>query len=168
MLPIQLFDPESCTFTYLLIDEATRQATLIDPVDAQLDRDLAAIKEHDVRLAWVVETHEHADHITSAGKPIEHTGAQAATPAGCGIASAGRQLEDGDKIIFGQELLTAIHTSGHSAGSMSFLCRDHVFTGYTLLIDGGVSTDVEVGSCDAFCTSVNERLCTVRAVASGR
>ncbi len=161
MLPIQLFDPESCTFTYLLIDEATRQAALIDPVDAQLDRDLATLKEHGVRLAWVVETHAHADHITSAGKLIEHTGAQAATPAGCGIASAGRQLEDGDKIDFGQASLTALHTPGHTAGSMSYLWGNHVFTGDTLLIDGCGRTDFQSGSADALYTSVKERLFTL-------
>ena len=161
MLPIQLFDPESCTFTYLLIDEATRQAVLIDPVDAQLDRDLATLKEHGARLAWVVETHAHADHITSAGKLIEHSGAQAATPAGCGIASAGRQLEDGDKIDFGQASLTALHTPGHTAGSMSYLWGNHVFTGDTLLIDGCGRTDFQSGSADALYTSVKERLFTL-------
>ena len=76
MQPIQWFDPESSTFTYLLIDEATRDAVLIDPVDTQLERDLAGLKAHNVRLRWVLETHAHADHITSAGQLIEHTGAR--------------------------------------------------------------------------------------------
>lgn len=163
MLPIQLFDPETCTFTYLLIDETTRNALLIDPVDTQLERDLAALKEHNARLTWVVETHAHADHITSAGKLIEHTGAQAATPAGCAIASAAKQLQDGDEIVFGNEKLGAIHTPGHTAGSMSYLWRDHVFTGDTLLIDGCGRTDFQSGSADALYTSVHERLFTLPA-----
>ena len=102
MQPIQWFDSETSTFTYLLIDETTRDAVLIDPVDTQLERDLAALKELNVRLRWIVETHAHADHITSAGQLIEHTGAQAATPAGCGIRPAARQLQDGDSIEFGK------------------------------------------------------------------
>ena len=163
MQPIQLFDPESSTYTYLLIDAATREGLLIDPVDSQMERDLAVLKERGVALCWVVETHAHADHITSAGKLIEHTGAQAATPAGCGIESAARQLQDGDEIAFGQQLLRAIHTPGHTAGSMSFLWRDHVFTGDCLLIDGCGRADFQSGSADALFASITERLFTLPA-----
>jgi sulfur dioxygenase len=158
MQPIQLFDPESSTFTYLLIDGATRDAVLIDPVDTQLERDLAVIREQNVRLRWVLETHAHADHITSAGQLIEHTGAQAAVPAGCGIHSAARQLRDGESIEFGSESIKAIHTPGHTSGSMSFLWRDNVFTGDALLIDGCGRTDFQSGSADALYTSITERL----------
>lgn len=163
MQPIQLFDPESSTFTYLLIDQATRDAVLIDSVDTQLERDLAALKEHNVRLCWVIETHAHADHITSAGQLIEHTGAQAATPAGCGIQPAARQLQDSDTINFGGESIKAIHTPGHTAGSMSFLWQNNAFTGDTLLIDGCGRTDFQSGSADALYTSITERLFTLPA-----
>ncbi len=161
MQPIQWFDPESSTYTYLLIDETTRDAVLIDPVDTQLEHDLAALKEHNVRLNWILETHAHADHITSAGQLIEHTGAKAAVPAGCGIQSAARQLQDGDVIEFGGESIRAIHTPGHTAGSMSFLWRNNVFTGDTLLIDGCGRTDFQSGSADALYTSITERLFTL-------
>ena len=158
MQPIQLFDPDSSTCTYLLVDPHSGDAVIIDPVDHQLERDLAAIRAQNARLVWVIETHAHADHITSAGQLIEHTGAQAATPAGCGIQPAARQLQDGDTIEFGEEKLTAIHTPGHTAGSMSFLWRNHVFTGDTLLIDGCGRTDFQSGSADALYTSITERL----------
>ena len=161
MHPIQWFDPESSTFTYLLIDEITRDAVLIDPVDTQLERDLAALKEHNVRLRWILETHVHADHITSAGQLIEHTGAQVAAPAGCGIQPAARQLQDGDTIEFGVEFVKAIHTPGHTAGSMSFLWRTNVFTGDSLLIDGCGRTDFQSGSADALYSSITERLFTL-------
>ena len=159
--PIQLFDPESSTYTYLLIDPGTRDALLIDPVDRHLARDLAALKAHGAQLRWVIETHAHADHISSAGKLIEHTGARAATPAGCGIQSAARQLADGDVIEFGDQILRAIHTPGHTAGSMCFLWHNHVFTGDTLLIDGCGRTDFQSGSADALYSSVTERLFTL-------
>ena len=161
MQPIQLFDPESSTSTYLLVDPHSGDAIIIDPVDHQLERDLAAIRAQSARLVWVIETHAHADHITSAGQLIEHTGAQAATPAGCGIQAAARQLQDGDEIEFGQETLTAIHTPGHTAGSMSFLWRGNVFTGDALLIDGCGRTDFQSGSADALYSSINERLFTL-------
>ena len=64
MQPIQLFDPASSTYTYVLFDEASREALIIDPVDEQLQRDLAVLKEHGLTLRWSVETHAHADHVT--------------------------------------------------------------------------------------------------------
>jgi sulfur dioxygenase len=158
MSPIQLFDVASSTFTYLLIDIQTRCAVLIDPVDTQIERDLAALAAHGVRLSWVIETHLHADHVTSASALIEHTGANAAVPAGCGIASAARQLNGGEVLHFGNETILSIHTPGHTAGSMSFLWRNHVFTGDTLLIDGCGRTDFQNGSADALYSSITQVL----------
>ena len=63
MLIEQLFDPASSTFTYLLLNESTREAALIDPVREQLDRDLTVLRERGVELRYVLETHVHADHI---------------------------------------------------------------------------------------------------------
>jgi len=146
MSPIQLFDPASSTYTYLLFDPDSREALIIDPVEEQLQRDLDALQAHGLRLVWALETHAHADHITSAGRLVELTGARTAAPAGCGIGTAVVQLEHGDEVRFGQERLTALHTPGHTAGSMSFVWRDHVFTGDTLLIGGCGRTDFQSGS----------------------
>ncbi len=82
MNPIQLFDPASSTYTYILFVEESREALLIDPVDEQLERDLRSLREYGFKLLWTVETHAHADHITSAGLIAEHTGARTAAPAG--------------------------------------------------------------------------------------
>ncbi len=161
MQPIQLFDPDSFTFTYILADEVTRDALIIDAVDTQMDRDLAVLREHGLRLRWVVETHAHADHITSAYAMVEHTGASVAVPAGCAINAAARQLEDGDTLTFGGETLGAIHTPGHTAGSMSFIWQNHAFTGDTLLINGCGRTDFQSGSADALYTSITEKLFTL-------
>ena len=146
MIPLQLFDPASSTYTYILHDAVTRDALIIDPVDEQLDRDLAVLQSHHLTLRWAVETHAHADHITSAGRLAEHAGAQTAVPAGCGIGTAAVQLVDGETLAFGGETLRALHTPGHTAGSMSYLWRDHVFTGDALLINGCGRTDFQSGS----------------------
>ena len=146
MKPIQLFDPASSTYTYVLFDQTTREAVIIDPVDEQIERDLATLREYGLKLVWTIETHAHADHITSAGKLAELAGAKTAAPAGCGIGTAGRQLQDGDELAFGGERLRALHTPGHTAGSMSYLWRGHVFTGDTLLIGGCGRTDFQSGS----------------------
>jgi len=146
MDPLQLFDPASCTYTYLLVDDTTRDAVIIDPVDEQIERDLAVLRARGLRLVWALETHAHADHITSAAQLAEHAGARTAAPEGCGIATAAVQLKDGDVLSFGSEQLRALLTPGHTAGSMSYVWRGHVFTGDTLLINGCGRTDFQSGS----------------------
>ena len=158
MKPIQLFDPASSTYTYVLFDQTSRDAVIIDPVDEQLERDLATLREYGLKLVWAVETHAHADHITSAGNLAELAGARTAAPQGCGIGTAGVQLQHGDSLPFGSETLKALHTPGHTAGSMSFVWRDHVFTGDTLLINGCGRTDFQSGSASDLYHSLTEVL----------
>lgn len=168
MSPIQLFDPASSTFTYVLFDEnsteSPRPALIIDPVDEQLERDLGVLREHNLKLVWAIETHAHADHITSAGRLAEHAGAKTAAPQDCGITTASQQLKDGDVLRFGSQHLTALHTPGHTAGSMSFVWRNgaastqnqqtQVFTGDTLLIGGCGRTDFQSGSAEMLYHSI--------------
>ena len=158
MQPIQLFDLASSTYTYVLFDPISRDALIIDPVDEQIERDLATLKQHGLKLLWTVETHAHADHITSAGLLAEHAGARTAAPAGCGIHTAAMQLSDGDTLSFGAETLKALLTPGHTSGSMSFLWRDHLFSGDTLLINGCGRTDFQSGSAEAMYHSLTQIL----------
>ena len=158
MIPQQLFDPASSTYTYVIHCPVTREAAIIDPVDAQLERDLALLQAQGLRLRWALETHAHADHITSAARLAEHTGAQLAAPAGCGIGTATRQLLDGEMLTVGQESLRALLTPGHTAGSMSYLWRNHVFTGDALLIDGCGRTDFQNGDSRVLFDSVTHKL----------
>ncbi|MEW6694960.1 MAG: MBL fold metallo-hydrolase [Pseudomonadota bacterium] len=162
MKPIQLFDPDSCTYTYVLFDPDTHEALIIDPVDEQLERDLGVLRDHGLRLRWVVETHAHADHITSALRLAEHTGAHTAAPAACGIVTVHRPLHDGDTLDFGAQRLLAMATPGHTAGSMSYVWRvdgdTHVFTGDTLLIGGCGRTDFQSGDAAALYRSITGRL----------
>ncbi len=164
MNPIQLFDPASSTYTYILFDVDTREALLIDPVDDQLQRDLQVLREHGLRLVWTVETHAHADHITSAGLLAEHTGAKTAAPAGCGIGGAAVQLQHGDTLTFGAQTVGVLHTPGHTAGSVCYVWTAsagtapgrHVFTGDTLLINGCGRTDFQSGSAEAMYRSLTQ------------
>jgi len=161
MQPTQLFDAASSTYTYVLWDTTTLDALIIDPVDAQIERDLEFVRANGLRLLWTVETHAHADHITSAAQLAEHAGAQTAVPAACGIGTAAVQLQDGATLQFGGETLQALHTPGHTAGSMSFVWRDHVFTGDTLLINGCGRTDFQSGSAAALYHSLTRILFTL-------
>ena len=162
MNPIQLFDSASSTYTYVLFDERTRDALIIDPVDDQIERDLAALRQYGLNLLWTVETHAHADHITSAGLLAEHTDARTAAPDGCGITTAAVQLRDGDELEFGGQKIRALLTPGHTAGSMSYLWSSgsglHVFTGDTLLINGCGRTDFQTGSGQAMFHSLTQVL----------
>lgn len=166
MSPIQLFDAASFTYTYILFDELSREAVIIDPVDEQLQRDLQVLRERGLKLVWAIETHAHADHITSAGLLAEHAGARTAAPEGCQIGTAAVQLIDGQVLHFGAQQLRCIHTPGHTAGSMSFYWEAvvptgttrHVFTGDTLLINGCGRTDFQSGSAQALYSSLTQVL----------
>ena len=160
--PIQLFDSESSTFTYILFAPGDTEAVIVDPVDHNVERDLAHLERLGLSLAYVLETHAHADHVTSAGRLRELTGARAAVPSGCDIPPAELQLSDGDVIRFGKaEEISVLHTPGHTAGSMSYVWRGNVFTGDTLLINGCGRTDFQSGSAEALFDSVHRRLFTL-------
>lgn len=147
---VQLFDTASSTYTYVVYDAQSLEAVIIDPVDTQLERDQKTIQSLGLKVKWALETHAHADHITSAGLLAEHLGAQTAAPEGCHIGTAAVQLIDGQMIPFGAFVLKALHTPGHTGGSMCFFVNadqaSHVFTGDTLLIGGCGRTDFQSGS----------------------
>jgi sulfur dioxygenase len=157
--PIQLFDTESSTFTYILAAPGSTDAVIIDPVERHWERDIRHLERLNLSLVVVLETHAHADHVTSAGKLRELTGARAAAPSGCGITPAELQLEDGNLIRFGAgDTIEVMHTPGHTAGSMSYVWRGNVFTGDTLLIDSCGRTDFQSGSAEALYDSVSRKL----------
>jgi sulfur dioxygenase len=157
----QLFDADSSTYTYVLVDPGTRDAVMIDPVDTQFDVYSALIGREGLRLRYVLETHTHADHITGSSLLRESTGAQSAAPLACGIVLADLQLEDGGELRFGGETIRALHTPGHTAGSMSYCWRDCVFTGDTLLIGGCGRTDFQSGDAGALYDSIAQKLFTL-------
>lgn len=159
---LQLFDPDSSTFTYLLVDRAAAEAILVDTVEQRFDRDMATLRRLGVTLRYVVETHTHADHVTAAGRIRDATGATTVAPFKCGISTADLQVAHGDTLSFGNgEVVYAIHTPGHTSGSTSYLWRGNVLTGDTLLIEGCGRTDFQSGDAGSLYDSVHERLFTL-------
>lgn len=154
----QLFDRDSFTYTYLLVDTATNEGALIDPVLEQFDRDLQYIKELSVELLYVLETHAHADHITSAGLFRQNTGAKIAFSAAAGIESIDLPLKDGDRLVLGNYTIKAITTPGHTSGCMSYYLDGKLFTGDTLLIRGCGRTDFQQGDSQELYNSVTNKL----------
>ena len=159
---MQQFDEVSFTYTYILMDSDTHEAVIIDPVDTKLNGLINFVNEKKLNIRFVLETHAHADHITSAGNLCKMTGAIAATPAHCNITNAEIQLEDHQQLVFGKnQVITAIHTPGHTAGSMSFIWNNNVFTGDTLLINGCGRTDFQSGSSQELYKSITDKLFTL-------
>src|SRR4051812_49004031 len=135
MLFRQLFDHISSTYTYLLADEATHAAVLIDPVKDCLDRDLTLVRELDLSLLYTLDTHVHADHVTAAGLIARRTGAR--TVAGrLGALCADVHATSGQRIAFGHSALEILETPGHTDDSVSYRCQNRVFTGDALLVRG--------------------------------
>ncbi len=77
----QLFEPVSCTYTYLLADKPGGEGLLIDPVDTQIEQYTRLLNELDLKLVFAVDTHVHADHVTAIGPLADKTGAAAAMGA---------------------------------------------------------------------------------------
>ena len=154
----QLFDTESSTFTYIVGDEETHDGVIIDPVLGQEARDLGVARSEGLRLAWILDTHVHADHVTGANALKAQTGATTAVGEACGTVGYDHAIVDGEVIAFGSETLKAISTPGHTPGSTSFVWSDRVFTGDTLLIGGCGRTDFQDGDARALYRSITRRL----------
>ena len=144
MLFRQLFDAESSTYTYLLADEASRKALLIDPVREQIPRDLTVLRELDLQLEYVLDTHVHADHVTAAGSLRAQTGAR--TVAGKrGPSCADVQVQAGDELHLGGLTISVLETPGHTDDSVSYRVGEHLFTGDALMIRAAGRTDFQNG-----------------------
>ena len=156
----QLFERESSTYTYLLGDETTREAVLIDPVDTELELYLRLLKELDLRLVTALDTHVHADHITALGMLRERTDCMVGFDGEVGCASEG--LEDGKVIKVGNIVIDVLYTPGHTDDSFSFVVRDgattYLFSGDTLLIRGTGRTDFQNGDPSQLYASLHQRL----------
>ena len=153
----QLFDAESSTYTYLLADEASGQAALIDAVLEQVDRDVRLIGELGFSLAYVLDTHVHADHVTGAGVLRERTGARSVTGKK-GAACADLQLAHGDELRLGGVTIRVLETPGHTDDSLSFLAEGHLFSGDALTIRGAGRTDFQNGDAARLFDSITNVL----------
>jgi sulfur dioxygenase len=150
----QLFDTESSTYTYLIGDEATRQAVLIDPVLEQASRDLQLVRELDLTLTHVFDTHVHADHVTASGVLRERTQCTVASGATC----ANVQVRHGDEVRVGQLPFQVLATPGHTDDSVSYLLDGRVFTGDALLVRGNGRTDFQNGNATQLYDSITRVL----------
>ena len=158
MLFRQLFEPLSSTYTYLLGCEETGEAVLIDPVVNSIERDLEAVASLGLKLAWTLDTHIHADHITAALHLRQRVGSRIAAPAMDRLPCTDLGVLEGVPFAVGQLALQPLHTPGHTDGHFAFALDDRVFTGDALLIDGCGRTDFQNGDAGALFDSVTGKL----------
>lgn len=154
----QLFDEATSTFTYLIADEQTGAALLIDPVHEQYARDKQVLDDLGLTLKYVLETHVHADHITGGGRLRHELGAEFIVGKGTGLTCADRRVADGETITMDGVTLRAIATPGHTDGCTSYLWGDRLFTGDTILIDACGRTDFQQGSPENLYRSIHRLL----------
>lgn len=157
----QLFDADTSTYTYLLADEDTHEAVLIDAVDTQLERDLKLIDELGLWLTQALETHVHADHITASGQLRERTGCDIGVSAHGHVDCADLQLQEGNVIRFGNHELKVIETPGHTDSCLTYYCEGMLFTGDSLMVRLCGRTDFQQGDAGLLYDSVTGKLFTL-------
>jgi len=159
----QLFDPPSSTYTYLLADGGSGAAVIIDPVFEQVRRDAALIEELGLQLAYVLETHVHADHVTGAWLLKQRTGCRIALAANSGAEGADRYLTQDDVVAFGRRNLQVRQTPGHTNGCLTYVLDDRsmAFTGDCLFIRGTGRTDFQQGDPHAMYHSIYQQIFTL-------
>ncbi len=152
-----LFEKESSTYTYLLADVDTKEAIIIDAVDNTQQRDIDLIEELGLDLRYIVETHIHADHITSSC-PLKQRfrNAQIVFGAANLITCADILIKDGENLNFGSYQMIAMTTPGHTNGCMSYIVDDKVFTGDALLIRSCGRCDFQDGSAEKLFDSIQK------------
>jgi glyoxylase-like metal-dependent hydrolase (beta-lactamase superfamily II)/rhodanese-related sulfurtransferase len=154
----QLFDSVSGTYTYLLASRRGGEALIIDPVIEKVDRYLQLVNELNLRLVKAVDTHLHADHVTGLGALRDRTHCITVMGEATKADVVSMRVGEGDKVAIEGVALDVLFTPGHTDDSYSFLLRDRVFTGDTLLIRGTGRTDFQNGSARAQYESIFGKL----------
>jgi glyoxylase-like metal-dependent hydrolase (beta-lactamase superfamily II) len=158
--PIQDIDDRAESRTYIVADRESGQAIIVDTVLENVERDLNVVKELGLTLAFAVETHIHADHITGASMIKDRTHATIVYGGGAEgvVTGADMFLYEGMELRFGKSTLVALATPGHTLTCTSYVLHGAVFTGDALFIRGNGRTDLQGGSAETLFHSVRTKL----------
>jgi sulfur dioxygenase len=147
--------------TYLAIAEDARKAAIIDPVRDKVERYLAVLSYHRLRLDLIIDTHTHADHRSGAMELGALADAPVAMHRLAPAPHVGIHVEDGQLLKVGGEELRVLHTPGHTPDSISLFAKDRVFTGDVLFIHGTGRADFAGGDAGAQYDSISRKLFTL-------
>ena len=154
----QLFDTKSSTYTYLISSGKGREALIIDPVLENVNDYIKLLKELELKLVKVIDTHIHADHVTGASKLKNITKCSTIMGENTPADSVEIKVKDDEYIDLEDIKIKAIYTPGHTSDSYSFLMKNHLFSGDTLLINGTGRTDFQNGSAKDSYNSIFNKL----------
>jgi len=155
----QLFDKKSSTYTYLISSGNGREALIIDPVLENVNEYINILKELDLKLVKVIDTHIHADHVTGASKLKDITKCSTIMGDHTPADSVEIKVKDDEYINLDNLKIKAMYTPGHTSDSYSFLMDKYLFSGDTLLINGTGRTDFQNGNAkDAYNSIFNKLL----------
>ncbi len=155
----QLFDQKSSTYTYLIASSKGREALIIDPVLENVNEYINLLKELDLKLVKIIDTHIHADHVTGASKLKDITKCSTIMGANTPAESVEIKVKDNEYIDLDNLKIKAMYTPGHTSDSYSFLMNNYLFSGDTLLINGTGRTDFQNGNAkDAYNSIFNKLL----------
>ena len=155
----QLFDSKSSTYTYLISSGNGREALIIDPVLENVNEYINILKELDLKLVKVIDTHIHADHVTGASKLKNITKCSTIMGDNSPAESVEIKVKDDEYIKLDYLKIRAMYTPGHTSDSYSFLMDNYLFSGDTLLINGTGRTDFQNGNAkDAYNSIFNKLL----------
>ncbi|MDA9710000.1 MBL fold metallo-hydrolase [Candidatus Pelagibacter sp.] len=155
----QLFDTKSSTYTYIIASAKGREAMIIDPVIENVGEYIKLLKELNLKLVKVIDTHIHADHVTGASKLRDITKCSTIMGDHTPAETVEIKVKDDEYINLDNLKIRAIYTPGHTSDSYSFLMNNYLFSGDTLLINGTGRTDFQNGSSkDAYNSIFNKLL----------
>ena len=155
----QLFDQKSSTYTYLIASAKGREALIIDPVIENVNQYVQSLKELDLKLVKVIDTHIHADHVTGASKLKDITNCSTIMGNHTPAEAVEIKIKDEEYINLDNLKIKAMYTPGHTSDSYSFLMDNYLFSGDTLLINGTGRTDFQNGNPkDAYNSIFNKLL----------
>ena len=155
----QLFDKKSCTYTYLIASSKGREALIIDPVLENVDQYIKLLKQLDLKLVKVIDTHIHADHVTGASQLKDITKCSTIMGDHSPAEAVEIRVKDDELIKLDNLKIRAIYTPGHTSDSYSYLMDNYLFSGDTLLINGTGRTDFQNGNAkDAYNSIFNKLL----------
>jgi glyoxylase-like metal-dependent hydrolase (beta-lactamase superfamily II) len=141
-------DREGC-LGYLVVDEASGTAMAIDPRLDHVDRFLEALAARNLHLAYALDTHTHADHLSGVHRLAQRTGATVLAHAGSRLSVPARRLHGGDGFALGGFHVQVLDAPGHTPDSLALLADGHLFTGDALFSGGAGRTDFPGGSASA-------------------
>jgi len=143
-------------FAYLVGDENTRLAAVVDPA-WDIDRILAIVKRYNLRIIFAINTHGHPDHTSGNGELVKATGAKVLAHETSRLKKD-IGVKEGDTLHVGSLELKFIHTPGHSPDSMSVLVNGKLMTGDTLFVGECGRTDLPGGSSEQLHDSLFNKL----------